>query len=173
MFKSIFNFNLAASLLVGLLVSPGIATAQCNCWGSPGAYSDSWMTIPGGGFGQIIEGDSVYITLNVPEEAIVQVNGDPTISIGPTRYFVVRNLEAERTYKFVIVVETANAAGVAMEETKTIKMTPGNTEVVTMKPIKRKVLKPAADASASKAPVKTNLTKTNLLPKTLRLSSAR
>jgi uncharacterized protein (TIGR03000 family) len=97
--------------------------------------------------GMILEPDSIYLTVNVPEDAILQVNGDPTISIGPTRYFVVRGLAAGRTYNFEIVAETANPAGVAMEEKKTIALTTGASEIVTLKPVKRKVPRPVGVAA--------------------------
>ncbi|MEZ6134539.1 MAG: hypothetical protein R3C53_06490 [Pirellulaceae bacterium] len=144
------------------------AMAQCNCGGSAapmaGGYYDSFgagipmdmgMQIPIEGIpmapplpegGQIIEGDSIYLTVNVPEKAILTVNGDPTISTGPTRYFVVKGLDVEREYKFVIVAETANAAGVAMEQTETVKLKPGSSQVVTLKPVRRKGSKPPEDA---------------------------
>ena len=115
-------------------------------------YPGQMMGLPGDYIpGQIIEGDSIYITLMVPEKAIVQINGDPTISLGPTRYFVVRGLDLDKTYTFEVVVETANPAGVAMEEKKTLKLKPGASEIVTMKPVKRKVPKPAAVADAKDA----------------------
>lgn len=135
------------------------ALAQCNCGGSnvalpPTAYYPPMPPpmlmggVPGMEYpgmipdGQIIEGDTIYLNVTVPEDAILTINGDPTISTGTNRYFVVKGLDIERTYKFVIVAETANAAGVPMEETKTVTLSPGSTEQVALKPVKRKVVKP-------------------------------
>lgn len=149
-------------LSVAFFLSAQSAFAQCNCgggqatgmvvgeyapampivMGQPGDYS-----VPGG---QVIESDSIYLTVSVPEKAILTVNGDPTISVGTTRYFVIKGLDLSREYKFEIVAETANAAGVAMEETKTVKVRPGSTEMVTLKPVKRKVVKKPAEEDAEK-----------------------
>ncbi|MCA9126834.1 MAG: hypothetical protein KDB22_07110 [Planctomycetales bacterium] len=138
------------AVLTCLFAPAAKSVAQCAC-GQPagGIVWGDAMMLPPGVAGQIIEGDAIYLTVNVPEAAIVQVNGDPTISIGPTRYFVVKNLDPERTYKFEIVVETANPAGVPMEASETVKLKPGNTEVVSITPTKRKVAKPAQPAEAS------------------------
>ncbi len=130
-----------SAVLVTCLSTPS-ASAQC-CGGSAmggfgGEIIGDAMGMPIGPY-QVMEADSIYFTVNVPEKAILQINGDPTISLGPTRYFVVRGLEPGRTYSFEIVAETANPAGVAMEEKKTIKLTPGSSEIVTMKPVKRKL----------------------------------
>jgi len=145
--------------IVGILFCTQSVRAQCACGSSAigGSYGsmafgmpdEMMIGMPGdmmGTPGQVIEGDSIYLTIDVPDKAILQINGDPTISIGPKRYFVIRNLEPDETYKFVIVAETANAAGVAMEETQTLKLKPGARESVSLKPIKRKGAKPKPDA---------------------------
>jgi uncharacterized protein (TIGR03000 family) len=142
------HFDSVAKSVLGLLTlgaaisASQVATAQCRCGGSA-AYSGMATTtvtpempLPAG---QIIESDSIYLTVVVPEQAILKINNDPTISVGTIRYFVVRNLEIGRSYDFKIVAETANAANVAMEETKSVTLTPGSAELVTLKPTKRKV----------------------------------
>ncbi len=142
-----------ALAVVGAFTWPASAWAQCNCGGGSAvsqgypAVADGMLfdgQLPAGAqIGQIIESDSIYLTVHVPEKAIIKVNGDPTISVGPTRYFVVKGLEPGRDYKFVIVAETANAAGVPMEETQTVTLKPGTLENVTLKPVKRKKVEPA------------------------------
>lgn len=158
-------------LLVGLSAPLSTTQAQCNCGGSMGGTfsAESWM-MQSGEYGQIIDGNAVNLTLHVPESAIVQINGDPTISIGPTRYYVIRNLEAGREYEFKIVVETANAAGVAMEETKTVKLLSGYSETITMKPIKRKVI--AAPAAVVTSLTEPQTRQTSKTAKALKLSTS-
>jgi uncharacterized protein (TIGR03000 family) len=131
--------------LASVLSANQISSAQC-CGGiAMGGYSSDMM-----GYsltpGQTIEGDSVYLTVSLPEAAVLQINGDPTISLGATRYFVVRGLDSAKTYTFEIVAETLNPAGVALIEKKTLKLRPGANEIVVLKPVKRKVARPRADA---------------------------
>lgn len=140
---------LCALVVLGAMTAPQHANAQCGCNRAVSGYASSemgmafqampfnGMTYPGM-LERVVEEDAIYLTVNVPEKAILKVNGDPTISVGPKRYFVIRNLEPGRSYKFKIVAETANAAGVAMEETKTVKLSAGSTGVVSLKPIRRK-----------------------------------
>ncbi len=145
-----------ACAVLAILSAPQSACAQC-CGGSGSAMGGYGGVISGDFMGMpmmpglIMEEDSIYLTVNVPEKAILQINGDPTISLGPTRYFVVHGLEPGRTYSFEIVAETANPAGVAMEEKKTVKVQSGSNEIVTLKPVKRKVPRPVATAGAAQA----------------------
>jgi uncharacterized protein (TIGR03000 family) len=143
--RSLQMVPLAGAIMIALAAGLSVH-AQCCVEGGAvmGEMGGVYSSIPG----QIIEGDSIYLTVNVPEKAIVQVNGDPTISQGPTRYFVVRGLEPGRVYSFEIVAETANPAGVAMEEKKLVKLHAGSTEIVSLRPVKRKAVKvPAKDAA--------------------------
>jgi uncharacterized protein (TIGR03000 family) len=118
------------------------ASAQC-CGGSAmGEYSSELMSP-----GMIIEGDSIYLTVILPEAAVLKVNDDPTISLGATRYFVVRGLDPAKIYTFDIVAEALNPAGVALVEKKTLKLKPGANDIVTLKPVKRKVPRPKTDVS--------------------------
>jgi uncharacterized protein (TIGR03000 family) len=166
-FKKNFLRCLGGLLATTLVLSSQSVFGQCNCGGHSGASvvgehydaQPSAMPIvmgqpvdsaaPNGG--QLIESDSIYLTVSVPETAILTVNGDPTISVGTLRYFVIKGLDRTREYQFEVVAETANAAGVAMEETKTVKLRPGSAELVTLKPVKRKVAKkPDAEAGEKK-----------------------
>lgn len=88
---------------------------------------------------QNVEADAIYLTINVPEDtAPLRINNDPTMSVGATRYFVIRHLEPGRTYSFEVVAERANAAGVAMEEIKVFKLPAGSSKMLSLNPIKRK-----------------------------------
>lgn len=144
--------------ICAVLLMSAHASAQCACGnGASGGYSLA-MGMPGvpmgASLGPIIEANAIYLNVNVPEKALLKVNGDPTISLGATRYFVIKDLDPQHEYKFVIVAETANAAGVRMEETKTVKLKVGAIETVTLKPIKRKVIAPSVvvdDAAAAEA----------------------
>ncbi len=153
--KNLVVFSLAS---VALLLLNASASAQCACGGAASGGYSLTMGMPGlpmdGSVGQILEANAIYLTVNVPEKAILKVNGDPTISLGTTRYFVIKELDPKHEYKFVIVAETANAAGVAMEETKTVKLKVGAMETVTLKPVKRKVIPPVvvADDAAAEEP---------------------
>lgn len=122
------------------------AAAQCAC-GSPAMAGSPFAMgvngVPMGATpGPIIEANAIYLNVNVPEKAILKINGDPTISLGTSRHFVIKDLDPQHEYKFVIVAETANSAGVPMEETKTVKLKVGAIETVTLKPVKRKVVAP-------------------------------
>ncbi len=119
------------------------ASAQC-CGGSGLSVFSGEMMSPG----MIIEGDSIYLTVNLPELAMLQVNGDPTISLGPVRYFVVRGLEPGKTYTFEFAAETLNPAGVPLLEKKTVKLKAGSNDIITLKPVKRKIPRPAALSKA-------------------------
>ncbi|MCA9193273.1 MAG: hypothetical protein KDB03_15990 [Planctomycetales bacterium] len=128
--------------LLAVTMSLHSAQAQCNCGGSSGGSQMFALPMSGdivpGSF-QIIEEDAIYLTINVPEDtAPLKVNNDPTISIGATRYFVIRHLEPGKSYEFEVVAERANAAGVAMEEIRVFRLTAGSSKALTMNPIKRK-----------------------------------
>lgn len=120
--------------------------AQCACGTSglampgmpPGAMLPPLDPLGNPQPGMIIEPNAIYLTVEVPEKTILMINGDPTISQGTKRYFVVRGLEPEEEYKFDIVAETANAAGVEMMERKELVLETGAIETVALKPVKRK-----------------------------------
>ena len=120
--------------------------AQCACGAAGMAMMPPGMLpmlpgadpLAGAQPGMIIEPNAIYLTVKVPEKTILMINGDPTISQGETRYFVVRGLEPDREYKFEIVAETVNPAGVEMLEKKALVLKTGAIETVALKPTKRK-----------------------------------
>lgn len=128
------------TLLTVTLTGSHQAQAQCSCQSSAANGTLPWGAgIASMGALQIFEEDAIYLTVNVPEDtAPLTINGDPTISVGKTRYFVIRHLEPGRTYQFEIMAERANAAGVAMEEIKVIKVAAGSNRMLELNPIKRK-----------------------------------
>ncbi len=155
------DFIVKAWAICAVLLMSAHASAQCACSnGASGGYSlaTGMPGVPmGTSLGPVIEANAIYLNVNVPEKALLKVNGDPTISLGTTRYFVIKDLDPQHEYKFVIVAETANAAGVPMEETKTVKLRVGAIETVTLKPVKRKVIAPSVgvDDAAEEEEAKT------------------
>ena len=137
------RLTVCALALVCALAAAQSTQAQCSCGATGMAMMPSGM-LPGtdplavGQPGMIIEPNAIYLTVKVPEKTILMINGDPTISQGETRYFVVRGLEADREYKFEIVAETVNPAGVEMLEKKSVVLKTGAIETVALKPVKRK-----------------------------------
>jgi uncharacterized protein (TIGR03000 family) len=97
-----------------------------------------------GGQYQIIEPNAAYLTINVPEvnldtsDAELIINGDPTVSTGPSRRFIVRDMEPDKEYRFQIVAITANRANVERMEVKTIILRAGELQSVSLKPIRRR-----------------------------------
>lgn len=95
---------------------------------------------------QVIEPDAAYLTVNVPEvnldtsDAELIINGDPTVSVGPSRRFIVRDLEPEKDYEFQIVAITANRANVERMEVKTITLRAGDMQTLSLKPTRRRSL---------------------------------
>jgi len=133
-----FNLNLLAGTLLSIVFATSpIATAQC----CSGGGSAGWDGISGAfeSVGYIVvEPEAIYLTVNVPETALVFVNGDPTAMGGTTRYFVIRHLEAGKKYKFEVAAQTKNAAKIDLEESTSFTLTAGERKTVTLAPYKRK-----------------------------------
>jgi len=72
-----------------------------------------------------VEGDMGILTVAVPEDAVVTVNGLPTKSAGPIRQFMSNGLEAGYVYKYVVEV---SYPGVAESETRTVRLRAGAAE---------------------------------------------
>ncbi len=72
--------------------------------------------------------DAIYLTVNVPGNAKVFVNGNPTTSTGAVRQFVSRGLESGKSYKFDIRAEVEGADGKLLTEEKTIAVEAGERE---------------------------------------------
>ncbi len=73
--------------------------------------------------------DEIQLTVNVPEQAKVFVNGNATTSTGISRQFVSRDLEADQEYRFEVRVEM-NRNGEKVSDTKTVVLAPGRGEVL-------------------------------------------
>lgn len=72
-----------------------------------------------------VEGDSAILTVAVPEDAIVTVNGLPTKSSGPIRQFMSTGLESGFVYKYVVEVRYADSD---KAETRTVRLRAGAAE---------------------------------------------
>lgn len=72
-----------------------------------------------------VEGDSAILTVAVPEDAVVTVNGLPTKSSGPIRQFMSTGLEAGFVYKYVVEVRYADSD---KAETRTVRLRAGAAE---------------------------------------------
>lgn len=72
--------------------------------------------------------DAIYLTVNVPGNAKVFVNGNATTSTGAVRQYVSRGLESGKSYKFEIRAEVEGVDGKVMTEEKTIAIAAGERE---------------------------------------------
>lgn len=81
-------------------------------------------------FAADVDGDEVYLTVAVPADAKVFVNGKATTSSGTLRQFVSRGLEVGKSYKFEVRAELTAADGEPMVETKTLVASAGDSENV-------------------------------------------
>lgn len=72
-----------------------------------------------------VEGDSAILTVAVPEDAVVTVNGLPTKSSGPIRQFMSTGLESGFVYKYVVEVRYADSDEA---ETRTVRLRAGAAE---------------------------------------------
>lgn len=72
-----------------------------------------------------VEADSAILTVSVPEDAVVTVNGHPTKSSGTIRQFMSTGLEEGFVYKYVVEVKYS---GVETPEKRTVRLRAGSTE---------------------------------------------
>lgn len=72
-----------------------------------------------------VEADSAILTVSVPEDAVVTVNGHPTKSLGTIRQFMSTGLEEGYVYKYVVEVKYS---GVETPEKRTVRLKAGSTE---------------------------------------------
>lgn len=77
-----------------------------------------------------VDNDTAILTVSVPENAVVRVNGNPTKSAGSIRQFMSSGLEAGYVYKYEIEVRYE---GVEKPETHTVKLRAGSAERVVFK----------------------------------------
>ncbi|MFN3193675.1 MAG: TIGR03000 domain-containing protein [Aureliella sp.] len=77
-----------------------------------------------------VSGDSVYLTVAVPSEAKVFVNGKETTSTGAVRQFVSRGLKPDKTYKFQVRAEVPSVDGELMTEVQDVVVSAGDSQNV-------------------------------------------
>lgn len=77
-----------------------------------------------------VDGDAVYLTVAVPAEARIYVNGNATSSKGAVREFVSRGLKPGKSYKFDVRAEMPSADGQTMVDSKTLVVSAGAREQV-------------------------------------------
>jgi uncharacterized protein (TIGR03000 family) len=104
--------------------------------------------LPGGS--TYLNRNSVLISVNVPAEARIYVNGNPTSSTGATRQYVSRGLVAGRQYTYEFKAEL-NADGKTLTDTQIVRLTAGEQTQVAFN------LSGAAEQNAAKS-TKTKLT---------------
>lgn len=76
------------------------------------------------------DGDAVYITVALPANAKIHVNGNPTTSTGSVRQFVSRGLTSGKSYRFNVRAEVESANGQLLSEEKELVVTAGQREQV-------------------------------------------
>ena len=84
-----------------------------------------------------VESDAALLTVAVPGDAKVTVNGHPTTSDGTVRQFMSRGLKKGYVYTYVVNV-TFDVGGQQKTESKSVKLRPGdveNVEFVAPKPV--------------------------------------
>ncbi len=75
--------------------------------------------------------DGVVLTVEVPAEARVFVNGKETSSLGATRVFTSKGLTAGKKYDFVVKMQTSRD-GKPLEETKTVSLVAGERQAIAL-----------------------------------------
>ena len=75
-----------------------------------------------------IQSTEVYLTVNLPENAKVFVNGNPTTTTGSKRHFVSRDLKPNETYRFEVKAVVTNEDGSEVVQNKTVVVASGNGE---------------------------------------------
>ncbi len=76
-----------------------------------------------------IEADAAMLTVAVPTNAVVTVNGHPTTSDGNVRQFMSRGLKEGFVYTYVVDV-TYEVGGTEKKDSKSVKLRPGDEETV-------------------------------------------
>jgi uncharacterized protein (TIGR03000 family) len=76
-----------------------------------------------------VEADAVLLTVSVPSDATVVVNGHKTQAVGLVRQFKSRGLKPGFVYTYVVDV-TYTVDGAELTESKSFKLRPGTSEVV-------------------------------------------
>jgi len=77
-----------------------------------------------------ISDDAVYLTVSVPDDAKVFVNGVATTSTGEVRQFVSRGLKPGKSYTFDVRAELESADGKQTVDSKSVVVSAGQREQV-------------------------------------------
>jgi uncharacterized protein (TIGR03000 family) len=86
---------------------------------------------PGGASGQVVGGPvrltdmDVLLTIRVPPEATVRINGEQTNQNGPRREFMSSGLSPGRTYTFVVTARWADPTGNSVEREQRLQVQGG------------------------------------------------
>lgn len=97
--------------------------------------------------------DGVLLTVQVPAEATVFVNGKQTASLGSTRVFAAKGLTPGKKYEFVVKMQTTRD-GKPLEESKTVSLVVGDRQTVALAGQPAKDQPAAALAAAAAGPAK-------------------
>jgi uncharacterized protein (TIGR03000 family) len=73
------------------------------------------------------EGDSATLTVEVPNDAVVTVNGHSTKSVGGVRQFMSRGLKDGHVYTYVVKA-VFNVGGIEKTESKSVKLRVGDVQ---------------------------------------------
>jgi uncharacterized protein (TIGR03000 family) len=108
--------------------------------GSPSSEADSLL--------QEIDNpaEMINLTVIVAEKAIVSINGEPTVTMGTSRPYIVRGLKEGKNYKFVVdgLVKNESGAEYAATETVTLKAGESKQVVLHLRRRNRKLIAPPA-----------------------------
>lgn len=77
---------------------------------------------------QYSDEDAVYLTVSLPANARIRVNGKTTTSTGSVRQFVSRGLIPGKTYKFEVQAELDTVDGQTLTEERTVMVNAGTQE---------------------------------------------
>lgn len=157
--------------------SSGGSWGSYGSYGSHGSYGYSYSARSYGGYAANTATTSQKATLNVqvPENAVVLVNGHRTTSTGTSRRYTTPALDASQTYSFVIKAQLEQD-GATLEETKTVRLTAGGSRSVSFNlrpqgPETMLSLSVPAEAEVTLAGVPTSQTGTARLFKTRAIPS--
>jgi uncharacterized protein (TIGR03000 family) len=92
----------------------------------------------------------INLTVVVHDKAIVKINGEPTVTTGTVRPYIVRGLTPGKSYEFKIEGLVRQPKGDVYFATKTIKLSAGKSEqvVLNVRRANREDHKPEAAAAA-------------------------
>jgi len=83
----------------------------------------------------LAQGTPAYLKLSVPAAAIVEIEGVKTTQTGEVRRFVSPPLAAGKNYTYTVKVTWKDADGKPQSKEETVKVVPGETVVVDLRPV--------------------------------------